>query len=389
MPITFAEYIWIDGSEPTPKLRSKTKSLQLSETTKWEIDGNGIGIPELQHFPDWGFDGSSTNQATGSASDCALRPVFVCIDPVREGVPFEFEDGSVSVQGATRNFLVMCEVFNADGTPHATNARAKLRELIGVQPGHDKAGSSLGEKMMQCWFGLEQEYTLFKGSRPLGFPDNGYPSPQGPYYCGVGDDEVSGRPLVEAHMKACAESDLRLAGVNAEVMPGQWEFQIGPSDPLEVGDHLWIARWLLYRLGEDHGINASLDQKPVRGDWNGAGMHTNFSTGPMRKTLTAEEAINGKWGLDAITDWCEEAGKHVEGHLAAYGAGIEQRLTGAHETCRFDVYKYGTSDRTASIRIPMQTAKDGYGYLEDRRPGANADPYAVAAVMLKTAFRLW
>ena len=250
---------------------------------------------------------------------------------------------------------------------------------------------------MDAWFGLEQEHTLFMGSQPLGFPsDRRFPAEQGPYYCGVGADEVYGRELIEAHATACIEAGIEISGINAEVMPGQWEFQIGPLSPLEVGDHLWVARWLLYRLGEDFGINSTLDPKPVPGDWNGAGMHSNFSTAAMRASAKEDpfakelnESPTGALGMDAIKEWCEEAAHHIKGHLAAYGDGYEQRLTGKHETCKYDEYRYGISDRTASIRIPMDTAKAGYGYLEDRRPNANADPYEVAAVMLKTAAGLW
>ncbi|MDB4278918.1 glutamine synthetase beta-grasp domain-containing protein [Deltaproteobacteria bacterium] len=330
---------------------------------------------KLSDFPDWSFDGSSTNQAPGDSSDCILKPVFVVRDPVRKN-------------GA--HYLVMCEVWNADDTPHESNTRAKLRDVIGVPWKADAAEGSVEAEKLDCWFGLEQEYTLFKGTRPLGFPDQGYPSPQGPYYCGVGADEVHGRPLVEDHMFACARAGLKISGVNAEVMPGQWEFQIGPAGPLEVGDHLWIARWLLYRLGEDHGINASLDAKPVRGDWNGAGMHTNFSTPLMRKKGTAEMFASGRpWGVEAIEAWCAVAGEHISGHLDAYGDGYQSRLTGAHETASYKDFSFGVSDRTASVRIPLQTDRDGYGYLEDRRPNANADPYEVAVVMLKSAYNQW
>ncbi len=233
-----AEYIWIDGTTPTAKLRSKTKILK-----------------EGQEPPIWGFDGSSTNQAPGSASDCVLSPVFTCPDPIRGG----------------DNILVLAEVLLTDMSPHPTNTRAATAEVAAKYAKQDSL------------FGLEQEYTLFTGSRPLGFPDNGYPAPQGPYYCGVGADEIYGRPMVEAHMSACIDAGLSLSGINAEVMPGQWEFQIGPLGPLDVSDQLWVARWLLYRVGEDFGINATLDPKPVHGDWNGAGCHTNFSTKAMRE----------------------------------------------------------------------------------------------------------
>lgn len=350
----FLEYIWVDGSKPTQTLRSKTKVVS-------SVPGSAEGLPT------WGFDGSSTNQATGNKSDCILQPVRMFADPTR-----------------ANSYLVMCEVMNADGTPHPSNKRHLLREVI------QKADGGADE----CLFGLEQEYTLFKGSRPLGFgEDRRFPAAQGPYYCGVGADEVFGRALVEEHMKACVEAGILISGINAEVMPGQWEFQVGPLSPLEVGDHLWVARWLLYRLGEKYGIHATLDPKPVPGDWNGAGCHANFSTLEMRasnmEALHGGVAAGKKHGMDAIEEWCERASHHIKEHLSAYGEGIEMRLTGRHETCRYDQYKWGVSDRTASIRIPLMAKIDGHGYLEDRRPNANACPYQVATVMLKTAYDLW
>ncbi|MEE2829148.1 MAG: glutamine synthetase beta-grasp domain-containing protein [Myxococcota bacterium] len=338
MGSTFAEYIWIDGTDPTQCLRSKTKVI---------VDFDGT-------FPVWGFDGSSTNQAAGDDSDCHLQPVSHIPDPIRG-------DG---------HWLVMCEVLLADGeTPHPTNTRAPLRKVL-----------EAGGAELDAWFGLEQEYTLFDGSRPLGFgEDRRYPPAQGPYYCGVGADQVYGRELVEDHMRACAASGIKISGINAEVMPGQWEYQVGPVSALEAGDQLWLSRWLLYRMGEEYGINATLDPKPVPGDWNGAGLHTNFSTAAMRR----------EGGMEHITAWCEAASQRIDEHLAVYGDGIEMRLTGRHETCSFREFKYGVGDRTASIRIPLGTAQVGYGYLEDRRPNANADPYAIAGVMLQTAANLW
>ena len=333
MSLIKAEYIWIDGNNPTAKLRSKTRIIYEE-------------VNSIDDLPEWGFDGSSTMQAEGHFSDCLLRPVSYLLDPIRGG----------------DDILVMCEVFNADGSVHTSNKRAKLRELA------EKFKSE------ECWFGIEQEYTFFDGIKPLGWPDNGFPAPQGGYYCGVGSDEVYGRDIVEDHMEASLASGIKLSGINAEVMPGQWEFQVGPLGPLEVSDQLWIARWLLYRIGEDYEISATLDPKPVKGDWNGAGAHTNFSTKSMRSP----------GGMEVIEEACKKLGARHAEHIAAYGADNEQRLTGLHETCSMDEFRYGVSDRGASIRIPMGTANDGYGYLEDRRPSANMDPYIVCAMLIET-----
>ncbi|MHB8663824.1 MAG: glutamine synthetase GlnII [Acidimicrobiales bacterium] len=323
-----AEYIWIDGTEPTALLRSKTKIVD---------DGSELPI--------WGFDGSSTNQAPGKASDCVLRPVFSCPDPIRGGA----------------NLLVMAEVLLTDMTPHPTNTRAALAAVAAKYAGQEPL------------FGIEQEYTLFKGSRPLGFPEQGgFPGAQGPYYCGVGADDVYGRPMVEAHLDACLRAGLGVSGINAEVMPGQWEFQVGPLSPLDVSDQLWLCRWLLHRVGEDFGISATLDPKPVRGDWNGAGAHTNFSTNAMRSSY------------DAVVRAAEALGKNADEHVANYGYGIEDRLTGSHETAPYNEFSYGVSDRGASVRIPWQVEKDGKGYLEDRRPNANCDPYTVTRLVVET-----
>ncbi len=333
MGLIKAEYIWIDGHKPTAKLRSKTKV----------FEGPVNSVNDIQ---EWGFDGSSTMQAEGKNSDCMLKPVYFVPDPIRGG----------------DNILVMNEVRNADGSVHVSNTRAQLVEI------------SEKYKEEEAWFGIEQEYTFFQGRSPLGWPEGGYPAPQGPFYCGVGADEVFGRDIVEDHMDACVQAGIGLSGINAEVMPGQWEFQVGPLGPLDVSDQLWLSRWILYRIAEEYGVNATLHPKPVSGDWNGAGAHTNFSTKSMRS--------NG--GLKIIEKACEELGKKHEDHIAVYGAHNEERLTGLHETCSIHDFRFGVSDRGASIRIPMATANDGYGYLEDRRPSANMDPYKVCAAMIVT-----
>jgi glutamine synthetase len=328
MNVYKAEYIWLDGTKPTALMRSKTKLIERG-----------------QEPPTWGFDGSSTNQAAGHSSDCVLQPVFVAPDPLRGG----------------DHKLVLCEVLYPDMTPHTSNTRAQLRPIAEQYAAHESR------------FGLEQEYTFLKlDGSPLGFPNNGYPAPQGPYYCGVGGSQIFGRDIVEAHLDACLAAGLQISGINAEVMPGQWEFQVGPLGPLEVADHLIVARWLLCRIAERFGADATYDPKPVRGDWNGAGCHTNFSTKAMRQSYEA--------CIAACEALCERALEHVK----HYGHGIEHRLTGHHETQRWDRFSYGVSDRGASVRIPWQVARDRKGYIEDRRPNANCDPYVVTRLMLQT-----
>lgn len=328
-----AEYIWIDGTEPSPMLRSKTK--MLSST-----------VSSVSDIPEWGFDGSSTMQADTGSSDCQLKPVSFVKDPIRGG----------------DNILVMCEVLNADGSVHKTNTRRALTQIAEQYKSHES------------WFGIEQEYTFFQGNIPLGFPMEGFPEPQGKYYCGVGADRIYGREIVEAHAQACLDADIGICGINSEVMPGQWEFQLGPLPPLEVADQLWIARWLLERIAEDFDVRVSFAPKPIKGDWNGAGAHTNFST----------KAIREQGGMAHVEEACKKLSMHHDDHIAVYGKGNEERLTGRHETCSIKQFRYGVSDRGASIRIPLATSLAGCGYLEDRRPAANMDPYQVCAALIRT-----
>ena len=324
------EYIWLDGYMPEANLRSKTKVLNFDEFDE-----------DISKIPNWSFDGSSTQQAEGSFSDCVLKPVRIYQDP-----------------GRLNAYLVLCEVMNPDGSPHASNTRSRIKK------GHD-----------DYWFGFEQEYTLMEGSRPLGFPDHGFPNPQGMYYCSVGNKNVAGREIVEAHLDMCLEAGLNITGINAEVLLGQWEFQVLGTDPFAAGDDLWIARYLLHRVTEEFGVGIEFHPKPVQGDWNGSGMHCNFSNNQMRE-------VGGKDYIEAI---CDALGnKHAE-HIAIYGSSNEQRLTGLHETQSIDKFSYGVSDRGASIRIPISMpSSDWKGYLEDRRPASNADPYRIVAMMIDT-----
>jgi glutamine synthetase len=325
------EYIWLDGYKPTQSLRSKTKIVK-------EFSG------KVEDLDNWSFDGSSTEQAPGGSSDCILKPVFVVPDPGRKSA-----------------FLVMCEVLSADGTPHESNGRATIAD--------DDA---------DFWFGFEQEYFLWDPAtnKPLGFPAGGYPAPQGPYYCSVGANNAYGREIVEEHLDVCLEAGLNVEGINAEVAAGQWEFQIFAKGAKEAGDQIWVARYLLERIGEKYGVSINWHCKPLgQLDWNGSGMHANFSNEILR-------TANSKETFTAI---CEAFRPAVAECIAVYGADNDQRLTGKHETASITDFSYGVSDRGASIRIPLYAVDHNWsGYLEDRRPNSAADPYKVASVIIKT-----
>ncbi|MCB0319400.1 MAG: glutamine synthetase beta-grasp domain-containing protein [Bdellovibrionales bacterium] len=325
------EYIWLDGGKPTQRLRSKTKIVRDFAGT--------LGDCEM-----WSFDGSSTEQAEGNSSDCLLKPVALFPDPSRKS-----------------GWLVMSEVLNADGTPHESNARATIND-------DDE----------DFWFGFEQEYFLWnpQSSRPLGFPQNGYPAPQGQYYCSVGAENAFGRDIVEEHLDLCLEAGLNVEGINAEVAAGQWEFQVFSKGAASAGDQVWIARYLLERTAEKHGIAVNWHPKPLGNlDWNGSGMHTNFSNGVLRQC-----------GSRAVYETiCQGFAPFIHEHIGVYGADNHLRLTGKHETQSIDKFSYGVSDRGASIRIPIATVERGWkGWLEDRRPASNGDPYKIAARIIDT-----
>lgn len=326
-----AEYVWIDGDGG---LRSKTTTV----TKK---------ITKLEDLRVWDFDGSSTNQAPGDDSDVYLRPAAIFKDPFRGG----------------ENILVMAETYNSDGTPNKTNYRYHAKKIF------DQYLSA------EPWFGLEQEYTLFDiDGTPYGWPKGGFPGPQGPYYCGAGAGKVFGRDLIEAHYRACLYSGINISGINAEVMPSQWEFQVGPCEGISMGDHLWMARYLLIRIAEQWGVKVSFHPKPLAGDWNGAGCHTNFSTKAMRNP----------GGMKAIEESINKLSKKHAEHIAVYGEDNEQRLTGRHETGHIGTFSSGVANRGASIRIPRHVATQGYGYIEDRRPASNIDPYRVTSIIMDT-----
>ena len=296
----------------------------------------------MAECPMWSFDGSSTLQADGGDSDCLLKPVAIYPDPDR-----------------INGYLVMCEVLNADGTPHESNGRA-----------------TIDDDDDDFWFGFEQEYFLWdpETKLPLGFPRD--QTPQGQFYCSVGGANAFGREIIEDHLNQCLEAGLNVEGINAEVAAGQWEYQIFAKGARDAGDQIWVSRYLAERNAEKYGLTIDWHPKPLGDtDWNGSGMHANFSNTAMRES--GDEAV--------FTKICEAFGKNIKEHIDVYGADNHMRLTGKHETQSIHEFSYGVSDRGASIRIPIGTIEDGWkGRLEDRRPASNGDPYKIAAVIIST-----
>ena len=326
------EYVWLDGYKPEPTLRSKVK---------------------IDDYADiWSFDGSSTQQATGDKSDCILNPVaqYTTIDRVRAD--------ATRTQPGMEGSYVMCEVLDAKHEPHESNTRTHCQNLVSDE----------------WWFGFEHEYFMYKDGRPLGWPEKKAPRPQGDYYCGVGEGNVVGREIVDRHTEACMNADIGITGTNAEVALGQWEFQV-LGRGIRAGDDLWMARYILQRVAEKHGVSINFHPKPQKGDWNGSGMHTNFSNDFMRH----------QGGETYFKATCEKLKQKHKGAIKAYGSDNAKRLTGKHETQSIKKFSYGVSDRGASIRIPIVTVdNDWHGYLEDRRPASNADPYKVMAHIVST-----
>nr|AHJ10960.1 cytosolic glutamine synthetase 1 isoform 2 [Lemna minor] len=334
-----AEYIWIGGSGLDMRSKARTISKPVSDP---------------KELPKWNYDGSSTGQAPGEDSEVILYPQAIFRDPFRKG----------------NNILVMCDCYTPAGEPIPTNKRYRASQIF----------SDPAVVAEETWYGLEQEYTLLQKDVkwPLGWPLGGFPAPQGPYYCGIGVDKAFGREIVDAHYKACLYAGINISGINGEVMPGQWEFQVGPAVGISASDQLWVARYLLERITEVAGVVLSLHPKPIKGDWNGAGCHTNYSTKSMRE----------EGGYELIKKAIDKLGLRHKEHIGAYGEDNEERLTGRHETADIHTFKWGVANRGASIRAGRDTEKEGKGYFEDRRPASNMDPYVVTSMVAETTL-LW
>ena len=331
-----AEYIWIGGNG---ELRSKTKVLELNDD---------VNTMDPNNLPIWNYDGSSTNQAPSNDSEVYIRPCAVYRDPFRN----------------MGDILVLCDTYLPNGKPHPTNTRYGANQLFNQA------------LELQPWFGIEQEFFMIshKTNLPLGFHQDGSAHPQGQYYCSIGTSNCFGRSLAEKSLRNCLRAGLGVTGLNFEVAPGQCEIQVRGVG-IRAADELILLRYILQRTSESFNVSIELHPKPVSGDWNGSGCHTNFSTKPMREDENGYQLIQ-----DAIA---KLSTKHME-HIAVYGEGNELRLTGKHETSPITEFSYGTANRGCSIRIPNETITNGRGYFEDRRPSSNMDPYLVCSKLFET-----
>ena len=350
------EYIWLDSDN---EFRSKTKIIYSNENF----------YIKLNHLPIWNYDGSSTGQAIGTDSEIFLQPVAMFKDPFRKN---------------QKAYLVWCTCYDKNKIPlvnfHRINALEVFSKYIDQEP----------------WFGIEQEYFIVdpKTKLPLGFSNGSVPAlpcgssvqfarcapePQGKYYCGVGINRVFLREIPENHMEYCLYAGIKICGINAEVAPDQWEYQIGPCIGIEAGDHLWVSRYILNRVAEAFGLLISYHPKPlgVNSDWNGSGCHTNFSTKDMRNEN----------GIEFIDKSINNLSLNHKLHMESYGEHNRERMSGLHETSSYDVFTFGRANRGASVRIPNSVLDESKGYFEDRRPAANCDPYLVTSLIMSTSMK--
>jgi glutamine synthetase len=320
------EYVWLDGFG---KLRSKMRVLET-----------------LESIPKWNYDGSSTGQAEGNNSEITLNPCRL-----------------FKTKPITDIAYVLCDTYDEKGVPTKSNNRCEANKMF---------NKNIGSKP---WFGMEQEYFMLD---PLSKTFFNNAESQGQYYCGVGSQNARGREIALEHAKLCLKYGIKISGINAEVAPCQWEFQVGPCVGIEAGDHLWMARYFLHLLSEKYNVIINMEPKPLKGDWNGSGCHVNFSTDDMRYGKV------DKTGLECINEAIEKLSEKHKEHMEVYGKDNNQRMTGEHETADYNVFTNGVANRGASIRIGHETLKNEMGYFEDRRPSSNCDPYLVTSKIFET-----
>lgn len=347
------EYVWIDGNG---ELRSKIRVMKIKDYNNLLNDASFI----------WNYDGSSCNQASTENSEVILKPVAFYNNPLLQSVMKKYECN-----------LLFCESVNKDGINVNGSNYQYAKEIF----------ENENVKKNDIWFGIEQEYFFTDPftKHVINFipynKKNNNRLLQGPYYCGIGGNNifVKERNIVLKHMSICLDMNIPISGINAEVAPSQWEYQVGPCNGISACHDLWVSRYILKCLAESEGIDVTFHPKPIRGPefeekWNGSGAHINVSTKESREEN----------GLDVIYKYMDLLKEKHKDHLNVYGKDNEYRLTGHHETGNINEFTYGVGSRGTSIRIPNATAENKCGYFEDRRPASNVDPYLACAIIAKS-----
>jgi glutamine synthetase len=326
--------------------------------------------------PQWNYDGSSTKQADGHDSEVNIVPCCVLHDPFMENSGYQ-------------SYLVLCKTYDKSFEPLENNNRHNAEYVF-------QNTDVISEKP---WFGMEQEYYIFSVNKNVNITKTKehatlYPflqesdlnahdidekytktNGQGQYYCSTGIGNAFFRDIINEHYLKCLKAGIEIFGHNLEVGACQGEFQIGTCEGIHIGDHLWMARYIMERIAEMRGIVISWEPKPLGDtDWNGSGCHTNFSTEAMR--------LDG--GLEVIKQAMLKLEPLQKLHIDEYGEGNQLRMTGKHETSDYRVFTYGVASRDTSVRIGNETQRLGKGYFEDRRPSSNCDPYLVSSRLVRT-----
>lgn len=358
------EYVWKDGNG---ELRSKIRVMDI-ET---DIETNNILINHNIFINDekfiWNYDGSSCNQGSTENSEVILKPVAVYSNPLLKK----------SIENDYLCYLLLCESVNKDGMNVNGSNYQYAKDIF----------ENENVKKSDIWFGIEQEYFFVDPATKNVIDFKPYSTIhndtllQGPYYCGVGGNNIytKQRNIALKHMSICLDMNIPISGINAEVAPSQWEYQVGICNGIKACFDLWVSRYILKRLAENEGIDVTFHPKPIRGPefeekWNGSGAHINVSTKESREEN----------GLDVIYKYMELLKEKHKEHLEVYGKDNEYRLTGQHETGNMNEFTYGIGSRGTSIRIPNATYENKCGYFEDRRPASNIDPYLACGMIAKT-----
>lgn len=326
-----AEYIWIDLNN---NLRSKSKTLPIKSYKPGTL-------------PIWDFDGSSTGQAPVSNSEVILNPQAIFKDPFRQ-------------DEKNPNLLVLCDCYYPNMKAHKTNTRYPAVQIFNKH------------RVEDSWFGLEQEFFVLNKDGSLYGNLEEKELKMNTFYCSVGTGNVFLRDLLETLYRACLYAGIKVSGVNLEHSCCQMEYQVGPVTGINAGDQLWVSRYILQRIAERFDVKISFDPKPFD-KLDGSGCHCNFSTKKMREEKGYEIVLSAIKKLET---------NHLK-HIKKYGDN-KKRLTGKDETSHLKKFSSGVGDRSKSVRIPRCTERDGCGYLEDRRPASNSDPYIVTSMILES-----